>query len=182
MAAVSMQGVSKSYGSTAVVKQLDLEVKDGEFMVFVGPSGCGKSTMLRMIAGLEDITSGELFIDGVRANALRPAERGAAMVFQSYALYPHMTVAENMSFALRLAKAEPSGEMRRDTVLAHEPGLAAVARKLVAGVPWLSRTVHSAAVDGSTRTIHAAGPPFSKKPNTDSAHTPLEVAGPNTRT
>jgi hypothetical protein len=77
---------------------------------------------------------------------------------------------------------EPSGEMRRDTVLAHEPGLAAVARKLVAGVPWLSRTVHSAAVDGSTRTIHAAGPPFSKKPNTDSAHTPLEVAGPNTRT
>jgi len=97
-----MRGVSKSYGSTAVVQQLDLEVKDGEFMVFVGPSGCGKSTMLRMIAGLEDITGGDLFIDGVRANALRPAERGAAMVFQSYALYPHMTVADNMGFALKM--------------------------------------------------------------------------------
>jgi len=116
MAAVSMRGVSKSYGSTAVVKQLDLEVKDGEFMVFVGPSGCGKSTMLRMIAGLEDITSGELFIDGVRANALRPAERGAAMVFQSYALYPHMTVADNMGFALKMQgvpKAERDDAVQR---------------------------------------------------------------------
>ncbi len=116
MAAVSMRGVSKSYGSTAVVKSLDLEVKDGEFMVFVGPSGCGKSTMLRMIAGLEDITSGELFIDGVRANALRPAERGAAMVFQSYALYPHMTVADNMGFALKMQgvpKAERDDAVQR---------------------------------------------------------------------
>jgi multiple sugar transport system ATP-binding protein len=91
-------------------------VRDGEFLVFVGPSGCGKSTMLRMIAGLEDITAGELLIDGQRANDVRPAERGAAMVFQSYALYPHMTVAENMGFALRMAgvaRAERDAQVRR---------------------------------------------------------------------
>jgi multiple sugar transport system ATP-binding protein len=86
-----------------VIHGIDLEVQDGEFLVFVGPSGCGKSTMLRMIAGLESITAGDLLIDGARANDLAPADRGAAMVFQSYALYPHMTVAENMGFSLRMA-------------------------------------------------------------------------------
>jgi multiple sugar transport system ATP-binding protein len=105
MGAVSLRGIHKRYGAVEVIKGIDLEVADGEFMVFVGPSGCGKSTTLRMIAGLEDITAGELLIDGVRANTLRPADRGAAMVFQSYALYPHMTVAENMGFALRMAGA-----------------------------------------------------------------------------
>jgi multiple sugar transport system ATP-binding protein len=103
MGQVALRGVRKNYDSVEVIKGIDLEVNDGEFMVFVGPSGCGKSTTLRMIAGLESITAGEVLIDGRRANDLRPADRGAAMVFQSYALYPHMTVAENMGFALRMA-------------------------------------------------------------------------------
>jgi multiple sugar transport system ATP-binding protein len=103
MGRVSLQGIRKNYGTSEVIRGIDLEVRDGELMVFVGPSGCGKSTTLRMIAGLEQITSGELAIDGVRANDMHPADRGAAMVFQSYALYPHMTVAENMGFALKMA-------------------------------------------------------------------------------
>ena len=103
MGQVSLRGIHKRFGQTEVIRGVDLEVRDGEFMVFVGPSGCGKSTMLRMIAGLEDITAGELRIDGVLANDTRPADRGAAMVFQGYALYPHMTVAENMGFALKMA-------------------------------------------------------------------------------
>jgi multiple sugar transport system ATP-binding protein len=103
MGALSLRGVRKRFGETEVIGGVDLEVRDGEFLVFVGPSGCGKSTLLRMIAGLEDISAGDLWIDGQRANTVRPAERGAAMVFQSYALYPHMTVAENMGFALRMA-------------------------------------------------------------------------------
>ena len=103
MGQVSLRGIRKSYGNVEVIKGIDIEVQDGEFLVFVGPSGCGKSTTLRMIAGLESITGGELLIDGQRANELHPAERGAAMVFQSYALYPHMTVADNMGFALKMA-------------------------------------------------------------------------------
>jgi multiple sugar transport system ATP-binding protein len=103
MGQVSLRALRKSYGAVEVIKGIDLDVRDGEFMVFVGPSGCGKSTVLRMIAGLESVTGGELSIDGVRANDMRPADRGAAMVFQSYALYPHMTVAENMGFALKMA-------------------------------------------------------------------------------
>lgn len=103
MGQVSLRDVYKRYGQTEVIRGINLEVREGEFLVFVGPSGCGKSTTLRMIAGLESITEGELLIDGVRANEARPADRGAAMVFQSYALYPHMTVAENMGFALKMA-------------------------------------------------------------------------------
>ena len=103
MGQVSLKGLRKSFGTVDVIRGIDLEVRDGEFMVFVGQSGCGKSTTLRMIAGLETITSGDLLIDGQRANDLHPADRGAAMVFQSYALYPHMTVAENMGFALKMA-------------------------------------------------------------------------------
>ena len=103
MGQVSLSGIRKSYGKVDVIRGVDLDVGDGEFIVFVGPSGCGKSTTLRMIAGLETITGGDLLIDGVRANDVRPADRGAAMVFQSYALYPHMTVAENMGFALKMA-------------------------------------------------------------------------------
>ena len=87
MGQVTLRGVRKSYGAVDVINGIDLEVRDGEFLVFVGPSGCGKSTTLRMIAGLESITAGDLLIDGVRANDLRPSDRGAAMVFQSYALY-----------------------------------------------------------------------------------------------
>ena len=111
MGQVSLRGIRKSYGRVDVIKGIDLDVGDGEFIVFVGPSGCGKSTVLRMIAGLETVTGGDVLIDGVRANELRPADRGAAMVFQSYALYPHMTVAENMGFALKMAGvAKPERE------------------------------------------------------------------------
>jgi multiple sugar transport system ATP-binding protein len=116
MGRVSLRQVRKSFGTVDVIKGIDLEVDDGEFLVFVGPSGCGKSTMLRMIAGLEGIDSGDLFIDGERANDVRPADRGAAMVFQSYALYPHMTVAENMGFALKMAgvgRKERDDQVRR---------------------------------------------------------------------
>ena len=115
MGQVSLRGIRKSYGAVDVIKGIDLDVKDGEFLVFVGPSGCGKSTTLRMIAGLETITAGELLIDGQRANDLRPADRGTAMVFQSYALYPHMTVAENMGFALKMAGV---GRAQRDDQVA----------------------------------------------------------------
>lgn len=114
MGQVSLRGIRKSYGDVHVIKGVDLEVHDGEFLVFVGPSGCGKSTTLRMIAGLETVTGGDILIDGVRANDLRPSDRGAAMVFQSYALYPHMTVAENMGFALKMAGV--SREKRDDQV------------------------------------------------------------------
>jgi multiple sugar transport system ATP-binding protein len=104
MSTVQLKAVSKQYGAVEVMKGLDLAVHDREFIVFVGPSGCGKSTLLRMIAGLEEITAGDLFIDGTRVNDVPPDARGLAMVFQSYALYPHMTVASNLGFALRLAR------------------------------------------------------------------------------
>ncbi len=113
---LSLQGLRKNYGAAEVIRGIDLEVEPGEFLVFVGPSGCGKSTTLRMIAGLESISHGELQIDGLRANDMHPAERGLAMVFQSYALYPHMTVAENMGFALKMAglgRAERNAQVGR---------------------------------------------------------------------
>jgi multiple sugar transport system ATP-binding protein len=103
MATLKLSGLRKSYGDVEMLHGIDLEVRDGEFLVFVGPSGCGKSTLLRCIAGLEEITAGELRIADQVVNEVPPAERGIAMVFQSYALYPHMTVAENMAFGLRLA-------------------------------------------------------------------------------
>ena len=106
MANVKMSSIYKSFGKTEVIHGVDLEVEDNEFVVFVGPSGCGKSTLLRLIAGLEDVTDGNIEIDGVQVNSLPPAKRGIAMVFQSYALYPHMNVFQNMSFGLRLAKIE----------------------------------------------------------------------------
>jgi lactose/L-arabinose transport system ATP-binding protein len=104
MADVQLRDVRKSFGKVETIHGVNLDIRDKEFVVFVGPSGCGKSTLLRLIAGLEDITAGDLKIDGVRMNALPPAKRGIAMVFQSYALYPHMTVYENMAFGLELAK------------------------------------------------------------------------------
>jgi ABC-type sugar transport system ATPase subunit len=102
MAAVKLKNIVKRYGDTGVIHGVDLDIEHGEFVVFVGPSGCGKSTLLRLIAGLEEITEGELEIDNKVVNHLDPAERGIAMVFQSYALYPHMTVEENMSFGMRM--------------------------------------------------------------------------------
>ena len=119
MGTVTLQGIRKSYGTTEVIRGIDIEARDGEFLVFVGPSGCGKTTTLRMIAGLESISAGELRIDGVRANDVRPSDRGAAMVFQSYALYPHMTVAENMGFALKMAGV-PKAQRERQVQQAAE--------------------------------------------------------------
>ena len=104
MGSISLKQVSKSFGDVEVIPPLDLEIDDGEFVVFVGPSGCGKSTLLRLIAGLEDVSSGEVEIDNVNATLAEPAKRGLAMVFQSYALYPHMTVRNNIAFPLKMAK------------------------------------------------------------------------------
>lgn len=112
MAKLSLKGIHKSFGQVEVIKGVDLDVDHGEFVVFVGPSGCGKSTLLRMIAGLEDITSGELWIGDTLCNDVEPRDRGIAMVFQSYALYPHMTVYDNFGFSLKLAKA-PKDERDR---------------------------------------------------------------------
>jgi multiple sugar transport system ATP-binding protein len=112
MARLELNDVRKSYGAVDVIKGVNLEIADGEFMVFVGPSGCGKSTLLRLIAGLEDITSGDMLFDGQRVNDLAPSKRGIAMVFQSYALYPHMKVYDNMAFGLKLANAGPD-EIRK---------------------------------------------------------------------
>ncbi len=103
MAQVELRQVRKSYGGDEIIRGVDLMLRDRELTVFVGPSGCGKSTLLRLIAGLEEITSGDVLIDGERVNEVPPSKRGLALVFQSYALYPHMTVAENMSFSLKLA-------------------------------------------------------------------------------
>ncbi|EFL87775.1 ABC transporter ATP-binding protein [Ahrensia sp. R2A130] len=113
MSALQLNDVYKSYGETEVIHGIDLEIDEGEFIVFVGPSGCGKSTLLRMIAGLESITAGELQIGGERVNEMPPSQRGIAMVFQSYALYPHMTVYDNMAFGMRIAKASPEEIDRR---------------------------------------------------------------------
>ena len=110
MAEVKLSGVGKAYGDARILKGIDLEIRDGEFMVFVGPSGCGKSTLLRTIAGLEDITEGTLSIGGRVVNDVPPAERGISMVFQSYALYPHMNLFDNMAFGLKLAKV-PQAEI-----------------------------------------------------------------------
>jgi multiple sugar transport system ATP-binding protein len=113
VAEIQLKEVTKRYGDGfEAVKAIDLDIADGEFMILVGPSGCGKSTALRMIAGLEDITDGDLVIDGERVNDLAPRDRDIAMVFQNYALYPHMTVRDNMGFALKLAK-EPQEEIDR---------------------------------------------------------------------
>ena len=112
MATVELRQLRKSYASTEIIKGIDLTIRDQELTVFVGPSGCGKSTLLRLIAGLEEITAGDLLIDGRRVNDISPAKRGLALVFQSYALYPHMTVAQNMSFSLKLAGVS-KGERER---------------------------------------------------------------------
>ncbi|MCJ8506442.1 sn-glycerol-3-phosphate ABC transporter ATP-binding protein UgpC [Rhizobium lemnae] len=103
MTGLVLKDIRKAYGQVKVLHGIDLDIAEGEFVVFVGPSGCGKSTLLRMIAGLEEITSGDMFIDGNRVNDVPPSRRGIAMVFQSYALYPHMTVYDNMAFGMRIA-------------------------------------------------------------------------------
>ena len=117
MAEVALRNVKKQFGTVQIIKGVDLDIADGEFTVFVGPSGCGKSTLLRMIAGLEDITSGGLKIGGQDMTRVGPADRGVAMVFQSYALYPHMTVADNIGFGLRMT-GHPKEEIAKRTKVA----------------------------------------------------------------
>ena len=119
MTGVVLKDIKKSYGSTEVIHGIDLDIKPGEFVVFVGPSGCGKSTLLRMIAGLEAISSGDMYIDDQRVNDIPPSQRGIAMVFQSYALYPHMTVYDNMAFGMKIAKA-PKAEIEKRVKAAAE--------------------------------------------------------------
>jgi len=113
MGQITLKQVSKSFGDVEVIPPLDLTIEDGEFVVFVGPSGCGKSTLLRLIAGLEDVTSGDVEIDGKSATDLPPAKRRLAMVFQSYALYPHMSVRKNIAFPLRMAKMDKAEQKKR---------------------------------------------------------------------
>src|SRR6478672_3080240 len=108
MASVSFQRVEKNFQKAKVIHGISFDITDGEFVVLVGPSGCGKSTLLRMLAGLEEISGGEIAIDGKVVNDLESKDRDIAMVFQSYALYPHMTVRENMGFSLRLRRADSS--------------------------------------------------------------------------
>jgi multiple sugar transport system ATP-binding protein len=131
MGQLNLKNVTKSFGATDVIQGVDLEVNDGEFCVFVGPSGCGKSTLLRIIAGLEDATSGDILIDGRRVNPTPPSDREIAMVFQSYALYPHLTVRDNMALGLKQAGtaraiidervANASRMLSLDTLLARRP-------------------------------------------------------------
>jgi multiple sugar transport system ATP-binding protein len=113
MAPLTIRQATKSYGAVEVLHGIDLKIEDGEFVVLVGPSGCGKSTLLRLIAGLEDITTGEIRIDGKDVSRLHPKDRDIAMVFQSYALYPHMTVAENMGFSLRMRGAKADEQRQK---------------------------------------------------------------------
>lgn len=113
MGRIQLKGVSKNFGDVKVIPPLDLEIGEGEFVVFVGPSGCGKSTLLRLIAGLEDVTSGVIEIDGKDATDASPGKRGLAMVFQSYALYPHLTVAQNIAFPMRMAGLTREEQARR---------------------------------------------------------------------
>jgi multiple sugar transport system ATP-binding protein len=137
MASVSIENICKSYGSVAVMRDVTVPIANGEFTALVGPSGCGKSTLLRMIAGLEEITAGEIVIDGRVVNTLAPRDRDIAMVFQNYALYPHMSVARNMGFALRLAKidkAEIDRQVREAArILEIEPLLDRLPKQLSGG-------------------------------------------------
>jgi sn-glycerol 3-phosphate transport system ATP-binding protein len=137
MGAISFRGVKKSYGDSQVVHGIDLEVADGEFIVILGPSGCGKSTLLRMVAGLEKITEGEIAIDGQVVNGLEPAQRDIAMVFQNYALYPHMSVFRNMAYGLTI-QGMPKDEIQRRVdraaaILELEPFLQRKPRELSGG-------------------------------------------------
>ena len=113
MKQIQLQQVSKRFGDIEVIPPLDLEIEEGEFVVFVGPSGCGKSTLLRLIAGLEDVSDGQILINGTDATAIPPASRGLAMVFQSYALYPHMSVRNNIAFPLRMAGLDKAEQAKR---------------------------------------------------------------------
>ena len=137
MAGLSLQHIFKKYDNGfEAVKDFNLEIEDKEFIIFVGPSGCGKSTTLRMIAGLEEITSGDLYIGDERVNDVEPKNRDIAMVFQSYALYPHMTVYDNMAFGLKLRKIPTGASMRRQ-------------RCWISSICWIASRAHCPAVSVS---------------------------------
>ena len=123
MAEIRIRNVAKTYGKTTIMESVDLDIGNGEFVVILGPSGCGKSSLLRMIAGLEEITSGEIEIAGTVVNTLEPRERGCAMVFQNYALYPHMTVAENIGYALKVSRVPKAERQARIAATAASVGL-----------------------------------------------------------
>ncbi len=153
MASVTLRAVKKSYGKNAVVHGVDLDIPAGTFVVILGPSGCGKSTLLRMIAGLEEITSGEVSIGGRIVNRLEPRRRGCAMVFQNYALYPHMTVAENIGYALKVAGLSKAERRARVEKVAESLGLA----------PFLDRK--PAALSGGQRQRVAMGRAMIREPS-----------------
>jgi len=150
--ALKLTGITKTFGNVEVIRGIDLDVAPGEFVVFVGPSGCGKSTLLRIIAGLEDATTGAVSIDGEIVNNLPPAKRGIAMVFQSYALYPHLTVKDNMSLAMKQA-GSPAAEI--------EERVAAASRMLSLD-PYLKR--RPAELSGGQRQRVAIGRALTRKP------------------
>ncbi|WP_187429882.1 sn-glycerol-3-phosphate import ATP-binding protein UgpC [Roseobacter fucihabitans] len=153
MATVSLKDVKKTFGKTDVIHGIDIDIKDGEFIVIVGPSGCGKSTLLRMVAGLETVTSGAVHIDGARVNDLEPMDRDIAMVFQNYALYPHMSVFDNMAYGLKIA-GTPKSEIaqRVDT-----------AAKLLQLEPYLTRRPRE--LSGGQRQRVAMGRAIVRKPS-----------------
>jgi len=155
MANLELTDVGKSYGEVNVLRGINLKIETGELVVFVGPSGCGKSTLLRMIAGLERITTGELKIDDLRVNDMPPSQRGIAMVFQSYALYPHMTVRDNMAFSLKIAK-KSKGEIdaaiaNAARILQLEPYLDRLPKALSGGQPPASSCLRAGASNRSAR-------------------------------
>jgi sn-glycerol 3-phosphate transport system ATP-binding protein len=152
LAPISIRGVKKNYGKTPVVHGVDLDIQSGEFIVILGPSGCGKSTLLRMIAGLEEISGGEIAIDGRVVNQMEPRERGCAMVFQNYALYPHMSVAENIGYALKVAGVSTAERTRRIGEVA----------KALSLEPFLDR--RPAALSGGQRQRVAMGRAMIREP------------------
>jgi multiple sugar transport system ATP-binding protein len=152
LGSLKIENVKKSFGSVDVLKGIDLEVNDGEFVVFVGPSGCGKSTLLRVIAGLEDATSGNVLIDGRKVDAVPPSDRGIAMVFQTYALYPHLSVRNNMSLGLKQAKT-PAEEITRRV---------ATASSMLSLEPYLER--RPAELSGGQRQRVAIGRAVVREP------------------
>ncbi len=152
MATVTLQDIKKSFGKTEVIHGVDIEIEDGEFIVIVGPSGCGKSTLLRMVAGLETVTSGEVFIGGASVNHKEPMDRDIAMVFQNYALYPHMTVFDNMAYGLKIA-GKPKAEIAERVE---------VAAKLLQLEPYLKRRPRE--LSGGQRQRVAMGRAIVRKP------------------
>ena len=152
MATVTLENLKKSFGKTDVIHGIDIDIQDGEFIVIVGPSGCGKSTLLRMVAGLETVSSGEVQIDGSRVNDLEPMDRDIAMVFQNYALYPHMSVFDNMAYGLKIAKT-PKGEIAERV---------AVAAKMLQLEPYLQRKPRE--LSGGQRQRVAMGRAIVRKP------------------